>query len=170
MTQRLKRPWRYTTSPIQNKQEKPTILKRSWDVNSNRFHKFFHPTTLGTRCGDIAYNPRRNFLGAISRNNDIAYHLFTIDSNFSTTGSAVKLCRKAKWHPQYSSEIGAQSPNENIQLLMKSLGNIVFGLDFHPNGEVMGTIDRCGVLLLSDVNTNCCTAHLNMPLTVAQSN
>lgn len=60
-----------------------------------------------TGLGDVTYNPRRNFLGAISLSGKIAYHLFKIDINPSKVdNAAVQLCRKTKWSPEYTNSEG----------------------------------------------------------------
>ena len=41
------------------------------------------------------------------------------------------------------------------------LDNIA-SLDFNPNGENVATIDRDGICLISDVNTNNCLFHVKM--------
>ena len=51
--------------------------------------------------GDLAYNAKRNLLGAISVSEKIAYHLFTVDTNSVNIKESVKLIRKSKWHSQY---------------------------------------------------------------------
>lgn len=56
---------------------------------------------LVTGLGDIAYNERRNILGAISVEGKIAYHLYTFGS--TKTGGIVKLARKSRWYSQDSS-------------------------------------------------------------------
>jgi hypothetical protein len=60
-------------------------------------------TFLVTGNGDVAYNPQKKILGAISLSGEIAYHLFSIDTNASKNENVVKLCRKSKWYPQYES-------------------------------------------------------------------
>ena len=40
--------------------------------------------------------------------------------------------------------------------------NVIAGLDFSPNGETVTTIDKYGVCLISDVNTDNYHFHLNM--------
>lgn len=40
--------------------------------------------------------------------------------------------------------------------------NFVAGLDFDPTGEVTATIDKYGVCLISDVNTNKVSFHLKL--------
>lgn len=42
--------------------------------------------------------------------------------------------------------------------------NFISGLDFDSSGEVIATIDRHGVCLLSDVNTSSYKFHLNMQM------
>ena len=54
--------------------------------------------------GDVTYNPRRNFLGAICVGGKIAYHLYKFDT--SKPDGIVKLIRKSSWHSQYNSEEG----------------------------------------------------------------
>ena len=50
----------------------------------------------------MTYNSRRGILGAIPIEQNIAYHLFSIDSGASKfRGDTVKLRRKSKWHPQH---------------------------------------------------------------------
>lgn len=59
---------------------------------------------LVTGFGDVTYNARRNILGAISVTGKIGYHLFNIAT--SKTDETVKLIRKSKWHPQFSTVRG----------------------------------------------------------------
>ena len=42
--------------------------------------------------------------------------------------------------------------------------NFITGLDFSPNGETAATIDRYGVCLISDVNTDSYHFHLNIEM------
>lgn len=62
--------------------------------------------TVVTGYGDITYNSRRGILGTISVSGKISYHLYTIDTNPSQMNNSVKLCRKSKWHPEYSTSAG----------------------------------------------------------------
>ena len=55
---------------------------------------------LATSQGDVTYNPRRGFLGAISVTGKIAYHLYSFSS--SKDGNTVNLIRKSKWHSKLS--------------------------------------------------------------------
>ncbi len=61
---------------------------------------------LVTGWGDATYNSRRSVLAAIPLTEKISYHLFTIDTSASNAGGIVKLNRKSKWHPQYSTQTG----------------------------------------------------------------
>ena len=54
--------------------------------------------------GDVTFNPRRSFLGAICAEGKIAYHLYGFGT--SKSDGIVKLIRKSKWHSQYSIEDG----------------------------------------------------------------
>ena len=56
--------------------------------------------------GDLTYNVKRGLLGAISQSDEIAYHLFQIDTDYSNAKDIVKLSRRSKWHPQYSTNPG----------------------------------------------------------------
>ena len=49
-----------------------------------------------------------------------------------------------------------------LVLICLYLGNLITSLDFSPNGETEATIDRYGVCLISDVNTDSYHFHLNM--------
>ena len=44
------------------------------------------------------------------------------------------------------------------------LGNYITSLDFSPNGETVATIDKDGVCLVSDMNTDSYRFHLNMEI------
>ena len=57
---------------------------------------------LGPDAGDVTYNSRRGILGAISVEDQIAYHLFNINVNASETENIVKFYRKSKRHTQSS--------------------------------------------------------------------
>ena len=67
---------------------------------SNLIVKIHSSPLLATGYGDVAYNPRRNILGAIPVGGKIAYHLYNFDN--SKVGNSVKLTRKSKWHSQYN--------------------------------------------------------------------
>ena len=54
--------------------------------------------------GDVTYSTRRNLLGAVSVEKQIAYHIFSIDTGESIDKNIIKLIRKSKWHPHYSDE------------------------------------------------------------------
>ncbi len=56
--------------------------------------------------GDVTYNSRRSILGAIPVAGRIAYHLFTIDTGASNAGGIVKLNRKTRWSPYFSTQDG----------------------------------------------------------------
>ena len=55
---------------------------------------------LVTGQGDVAYNPRRNILGAMCVEVKIAYHLYSFGT--SRADGIVKLIKKSRWHSQYS--------------------------------------------------------------------
>ena len=57
---------------------------------------------LVTGYGDVTFNPRRNFLGAMCAGGEIAYHLYKFD--ISKSDDIVKLIRKSRWHSQYSTK------------------------------------------------------------------
>ena len=42
------------------------------------------------------------------------------------------------------------------------LDNAISGLDFNPSGTLIASIDRGGVCLISDVNTDDYSSHFNM--------
>ena len=44
------------------------------------------------------------------------------------------------------------------------LDNYITGLDFNPNGEIAATIDKHGVCLISDLNTDSYRFHVNMEM------
>ena len=46
--------------------------------------------------------------------------------------------------------------------VFSSLDNFITSLDFNPQGEKHVTMDRGGICLISDVNTNNYNFHLNM--------
>ena len=56
--------------------------------------------------GDLTYNPKRNLLGAISLSRKLAYHLFTVDTDYISIKEPIQLVRKSKWHLQHSNEGG----------------------------------------------------------------
>ena len=64
--------------------------------------------------GFVAYNPRRNILGAIPCDGEIAYHLFKIDIGASKPKDIVKLCRKTKWHGQHDGSNAQAEFNEGF--------------------------------------------------------
>ena len=49
-------------------------------------------------------------------------------------------------------------------LISLYLDNFIAGLDFNPTGETVATIDKYGVCLISDVNTDSYHFHLNMEM------
>mgnify|MGYP000913279474 FL=1 len=126
-----------------------------------KFHFF---PLLGTGYGDVAFNPRRNILGAMCVKGKIAYQLY----NFGTSKSdgIVKLIRKTKWHSQYSTKKGNNQFISYVRLVLifLYLDNHITSLDFSPNGETVATIDYYGTCLISDVNTDSYRFHLNMEM------
>ena len=57
---------------------------------------------LVTGWGDVTYNPRRGFLGAITVEKKTPYHLYNVTT--AKAGNIVKLIQKPRWHSQYSRE------------------------------------------------------------------
>ena len=111
--------------------------------------------------GEVAYNPRRNILGAMCVKGKIAYHLYNFAS--SRDGSIVKLIRKSKWHDQNTKKEGYYDLFQFSSLLTYShLDNVITSLDFNPTGETAATLDYFGRCLISNVNTNKCSFHLDM--------
>ena len=56
-----------------------------------------------TGYGNVGYNTRRGILAALPLGGKIAYRMFQIGANSSKAEkNTVKLCRKSKWHSQYS--------------------------------------------------------------------
>ena len=53
---------------------------------------------LDVGYGDVTYNARRGFLGAIPVGSKITYHLFSIGSRGLMGDFDVKLLRKTKWN------------------------------------------------------------------------
>lgn len=49
-------------------------------------------------------------------------------------------------------------------LLNIELDNLITGYDFGPNGDAMAVIDRYGVCLVSDVNTNSYNLRFDLPM------
>ena len=66
--------------------------------------KLQYRSLLVTGFGDLAYNAKKNLLGAICVSNKTAYYLFSVNPNYSDAKDMVKLSRKSKWHSQYSQE------------------------------------------------------------------
>ena len=50
----------------------------------------------------------------------------------------------------------------STHLLYVYLENYITSLDFNPNGEIAATLDRSGVCVISDVNTDSYRFHVNM--------
>lgn len=89
-----------------------------------------------------------------------------------------KLCRKSKWHGQYSTNPGNSSifflliiilvisllllHIQICSLMNLFIGNFIAGLDFDPTGESVATIDCYGMCLISDVNTDNYGFHCNV--------
>lgn len=59
---------------------------------------------------------------------------------------------------------------ENLCFLRISLDNYISGLDFHPNGEIIATINRYSVCVISNVNTNEYCFHYSMGMDNGQGN
>ena len=78
-------------------------LRRSLEVESPviKIYLIFF-SLLVTGHGEVTYNPRRNFLGAMWVGGKIAYHLYHFGT--SKSDGIIKLIRKSRWHSQYSTE------------------------------------------------------------------
>ena len=50
----------------------------------------------------MTFNSRRNILGAIPLNTQIAYHLFKVDAGAPKAKDIVRLCRKTKWYSEHN--------------------------------------------------------------------
>ena len=50
----------------------------------------------------MTFNSRRNIIGAIPMQEQIAYHLFKVDAGASKAKDIVRLCRKTKWYSELS--------------------------------------------------------------------
>ena len=110
--------------------------------------------------GDVTYNPRRGFLGAMSVRGKIAYHLYNFDT--SKSNGIVKLIRKSRWHSQYTTITNKFISHCRRVLIYLYLGSHITSLDFSPNGETVATIDPNGRLVISDINTNSYRFHKEM--------
>mgnify|MGYP007014816418 CR=1 FL=1 len=96
---------KFSISHGKGKLRKYILLRKFLAVESSvaKIYLISFPLPLqGTGYGDVTYNPRRNFLGAMPVKGKIAYHLY----NFGTSKSDViiKLIRKSSWHSQYSTK------------------------------------------------------------------
>ena len=60
--------------------------------------------SLGNGRGVLAYNAKRNFIGALSVREKIAYHLFDLENNESQAYGNIKLLRKSEWPAHYVTE------------------------------------------------------------------
>ena len=123
---------------------------------------------LVTGNGDVTYNPRRNILGAIPIEGEIVYHLYQFPT--SKADNNVKLIRKSRWHTQYRTEEGIyiyiflyifSLITDLFIYFSLNVANTISGFDFNPNGEIAGTIDKYGICLISDINTNNYRFHIN---------
>jgi len=95
----------------------------------------------------LAFNSKRNLIGALSVEGSVAYHLFSIiDVNYSTSSEIAKVSRKERWHSQYSTQTD----------------NYISDLDFNPEGTRAATIDSFGVCLISNVNDGKYLCHLDI--------
>ena len=142
------------------------LMRKSLAVEYSVVKIYLIFSFLATGHGDVTYNPRRNFLGAMCVGGKIAYHLY----NFGTSKSdgIVKLMRKSRWHSQYRTE-ASNYYNKFIShcrpiLIYLYLDNHITSLDFSPNGETVATTDKYGVCLISDLSTNSYRFHLNMKM------
>lgn len=121
----------------------------------------------GTGYGDLAYNSRRNIIGAMPIKGKVAYHLFS--TQYSSHGKSrydVKQLRKAKWPSQYNDSRGRQinaGCYEILKIFFESLYlDYVTGFDFDPNGQSIAITSCFGECLITDVNTNACNFHMMM--------
>lgn len=99
----------------------------------------------------MTYNSKRNILGAITLGEKTAYHLFDIGYSKQKGNYSAKLLKKFKWHPEYSTR---HRIYQFLNLSYPHIANFLSSFDFNPSGEVVATLDRFGVCLVSDVNTN----------------
>lgn len=164
MTAKLQPIWRYLTFHERVSLGKYTLLRKSKEVNLY-LYKFQYKLipSLVTGDGDVAYNSRRGILSAIPLGGKVAYHLFKIDSYPSKIDDTVKLCRKSKRHSQYSICTLSFSLKRLFFWYIK-LDSSITGYDFNMGGEIIAAIAQCGVCLISDVNTNNYSFHLNMDM------
>ena len=77
----------------------------------------------------------------------------------------MQLLRKSKWPEQC--EPGGSKGSFNVfpglmTAFNSELDNIILSFDFNPSGELVATIDCNGVCLVSNVNTDSCSYHVNM--------
>ena len=97
-------------------------------------------------------------MGAISVNEKIAYHLFSVDTNCSNIKESVNLIRKSKWHSQYTNmeskfDILLELFFWDLSMILY-LDNAISGLDFDPLGTVAASIDHYSVCQVSNINSN----------------
>lgn len=102
----------------------------------------------------MSYNSRRNVLGAITLGGKIAYHLWNLGYSVQKNNYSVTLLKKPKWHSQHSNNTCISLISSADSLIFLHIDNYVAGIDFHPNGELVATIDMNGVCLVTDVSSN----------------
>ena len=144
---------------------KNILLRKSLAVGSSVIKIYLiYSSLLVTGLGDVTYNPRRNFLGAMCVAWKIAYYLYSFGT--SKSDGIVKLIRKSKWHSQYSTEFGNNKLISHCRLILiyLYLVNHITSLDFSPSGEIAASMDCYGICLISDVNTDNYRFHLNMEM------
>lgn len=117
---------------------------------------------LETGFGDVTYNSRRNILGSISLGGKISYHLYNIEYGGQKSNYCVKLLRKSKWHSEYSNNESNWWISHNRFRSHFHQENYNPGLAFDPTGEVAATIDRHGMLLVTDITSDACRLHLKV--------
>ena len=91
-----------------------------------------------------------------------AYYLY--DFAVSKTETTVKVIRKSQLHAQNSDKECNQwffSYRRPILTYFYS-DNFIAGLDFNSSGETVATIDKYGICLISDINTNDYIFHLDL--------
>ena len=101
----------------------------------------------------MAYNPRRNILGAISLGSKVAYHLFKIDAG---TSQPMRFCRKSKWYVEFctSSGINIFSFGNQRMFFRLIIDESITSLDFDPTGEFAAMTSDYATCVVSDITTN----------------
>ena len=90
-----------------------------------------------------------------------AYHLLDLQCSGQTSSYSPRLLRKSKWHPHYFT-ISSKNHFVSLSISRSSREHGLLGLDFNPAGEYLATTNMYDLYLISDLNTESCSFHLDL--------